>query len=76
MTNLLYRQIYFVSYTARHPRQTKNGWLLFIFRNIKVTATPHAHSKQLFCRRFVRRMRKDVRYCFDKNYDKRAWCRN
>ena len=32
--------IYFVSYTARHPRQTKNGQLLFIFRNIKETATP------------------------------------
>ena len=31
--------IYFVSYTARCPRQTKNGRLLFIFRNIKVTVT-------------------------------------
>ena len=25
---------------------------------------------------FVRSMRKSVRYCFDKNHDERAWCRN
>ena len=25
---------------------------------------------------FVRRMRKDERYCFGKNHDKRAWCGN
>ena len=25
---------------------------------------------------FVQRMRQDVRYCFDKNHDERAWYRN
>ena len=32
--------------------------------------------KTTICGTFVRRMRKDVRYCFDKNHNLRPWCRS
>ena len=32
--------------------------------------------KTAICGTFVRRMRKDAKYCFDKNHDKWAWCQN
>ena len=43
--------------------------------HVKLGHTTRSFKKTI-CGTFVRRMRKDVRYCFDKNHDLRPWCRS
>ena len=58
-------------------RQPSNCQTLLIKLAIKLTVKASSGSfKTSIYRTFVRRMRKDVRYCCDKNHEKRAWCLN